>query len=104
MIALLRQHRELGQLGQSDVHSEGRAFALPMMHAAVNVGRYGALRHQAVEQQLRVHAGNDGLRAPRLATRDDACGPALVDDDLLDRRTEQDVDALLSRSRGPWPA
>ena len=100
MIALLREHRELRQFRQSDVHAEGRAFALPAVHAAVNVGVDRAFRHEPIEQQLGIDAGDDGLGAPRLAAGNDAGRPALVDDDLLDRRAEQDVDALLSCGAG----
>ena len=56
VIALLRQHRELGQLGQRDIHPEGRAFALPAVHPARDIGVDRALRHQPVEQQLGIDA------------------------------------------------
>ena len=100
MIALLGKHRELRQLRQSDVHSEGRALALPVMHPRMDVCVDRALRNEAVEQELRIDAGDDGICTPRLASGDDARRFALVDDDLLDRRAEQDVDALLARRSG----
>jgi hypothetical protein len=61
VIAALRQHGELGQLGQRDVHPEGRAFALPVRHALLDVGLTAPLRH-SVEQQLGIDAGDDAAR------------------------------------------
>src|SRR5438552_10846583 len=96
VIPSLGQDRELRQLRQGDVHPEGRAFALPVMHPEVNVGVYSPLWHKPVEQELRVYASNDRVRAPRLPTSYDAARLALVDDDLLDRHSKQNVDALLT--------
>ena len=61
MIALLRQHREIGQLGRAQ-HSCGRSrFRISSRASAGNVGIDRALRHQPVEQQLGIDAGDNVL-------------------------------------------
>ena len=86
MIALLRQHRELGQLRQRHVHSEGRAFALPAVHAARDVGVDSAVRHESIEQQLRIDASNNRFRPISLAACNNADGAAARYDEFLNRR------------------
>ena len=104
MIAALGQYREPGQLGQSDVHAERRAFAFPAAHPAFDVGIDRAARDQPVEQQFRIDAGDNICRAPSFAARDNAgrAGALAValDDHLLDRGIQEDVDpGLAARPR-----
>ena len=55
---------------------------------------------QIAEQEARIDVGRDRLRPVRLAAGDGADRPAALDDDLLDRRVEDDLDALLPRRLG----
>ena len=98
VIALLRKHRELGKLGQSDVHPEGGAFALPPVHPRCDIAVHRASRHQPVEQELRIYAGYNVCCPPSFATCYDSGRATAGDDDLLDRMAKQDVDPRLTAS------
>ena len=94
MIALLRKHGELRKLRQGHVHAEGRAFAAPAVHSGGDIGLDSTVGDQPVEQQLRIDARYDDRRAHRLVARHDARGAVALDDDLLHRRVEDDVDTF----------
>ena len=86
-------------LGSSDRATFIRKVALSHFQPCIRAGDVGidrAVRDQPVEQQLRIDAGDDALRAPRFAARDHARRAAVGDDHFLDRRVEHDVDARLA--------
>src|SRR5260221_3757312 len=93
VIAFLRQHGELRQLGQGDVHSEGGAFALPGIHSRGDVSIDRASRYQSIEQQLGIYPADNVCRLPSFATCYRPGRAALGDDDFLDRMTKQNIDA-----------
>ena len=88
MIALALEHGEIGQLRQSDIHPESRAFARPIGHVALGFVGYRALGDEAVEQQPWINPSYGILGAPRLAAGDDTGRASALDNHFLDRRVE----------------
>ena len=101
MVAGLGQAGEARQLGQRDVHPEGRGFARPVAPCArADLGGDRAFGQQVGRTAAWVDARGHRLGAVGLAAGDGAGRAALLDDHLLDRRVEDDLDALLARRLG----
>ena len=97
MIPAPRQDRETRQPVERDIHPEGRAFAGPPLEMPLGLRAHRPRRHQPLEQQPRVDVRHHRRRPNRLAARDHSDRAILLDDHLVNRRVEQDIDPRLSR-------
>jgi hypothetical protein len=79
------KRRKARQLAQSQVHAERARAAAIRSDAGAEVGRQGGRIEKPLEGELRVQVRDHyACRDPLAFVRDDACGAALLDQDLAD--------------------
>ena len=100
MVPGLRKAGEARQFRQRHVHPEGRRFALPAGHPPRNLGGHGAFGDKPIEQEFGIDPRGHGLGSKGGSPSDHAGRFAFLDDDLLYRAVQDDLDPDLGTGFG----